>query len=160
MPLCDLCWLQLAKLNKITTSEAADSFNCVMMDHLNPSKGVPFEANHEIAVLRASKSLAKTKNQLRRGISSTSGTGVFLEAHNKTRKCARNLLSVQSTRRQQSAFRKNPWSFAESACNESSKLMPTFSKSEGLAHFSNSFLKIPIELHLPPDLIQLCPPLT
>lgn len=48
-------------------------------------------------------------------------------------------LNQQSTRKQESAFKRNPWSFAKSACQESSKSMPIFSSSEALVHFSTSF---------------------
>ena len=45
----------------------------------------------------------------------------------------------QNTRIQESAFKRNPWSFAKSVCSNTSKVLPTFSKSEVFQHFSQSF---------------------
>ena len=48
-------------------------------------------------------------------------------------------MNQQNTRRQESAFKRNPWSFAKSVCSNSSKVLPTFSKLEAFQHFSQSF---------------------
>ena len=49
------------------------------------------------------------------------------------------LLRKQSTRRQEEAFRQNPWRFAKSVCRCSSQIAPTFSSSDAITHFSQSF---------------------
>ena len=113
-----------------------------LQSQLNPTRVSSIQPHEERSILRVYKSLAKSKNRLRQGMHCSSGSSEFLaavKAHNKATRSARSLQNSQSTRRQESAFRKKYWSFAKSACSDSSKMVPTFSEAEAFAYFSNSF---------------------
>ena len=91
-------------------------------------------------MIRTRKRLAQAKNMTRKNIRSSPKE--FLTAvrtHNLAVRGERELLRKQSTRRQEKAFQKNPWQFAKSACTLSSQIVPTFSSSDVLTHFSQMF---------------------
>ena len=90
--------------------------------------------------MRSSKSASSYRNHLRRQFcSSPRAFLTAVRAHTKLILCSEYISQHRSAKKQEQAFRKNPWHFSKSACCPSSQLMPTFSKYQARDHFSKSF---------------------
>ena len=77
----------------------------------------------------------------RKQISSSPGTFLnSVRVHNKFVKLSGKQAEI-SSRRQDKAFKDNPWQFAKSACSDSDKssATPSFSCNEAWDYFSSSF---------------------
>jgi len=116
--------------------------------------------HRERQIVRVTKKLAQGKNALRRSCFRRSPRE-FLNAvrtHNAAVRSQREFQQRQATQRQEKAFRANPWQFAKSACSLSSQLEPTFSPTEALDYFSQSFSGVnSAYTSLPPWVLEYMP---
>ena len=134
--------------DEISIQEAAASFSAVMANHLRSHNQLKvhtdsaLKVNHcERSLLRTKLKLAVQKNRLRRSIKSSPRH--FLQAvraHNRLCKSTRAEDMSRKMKKQEKAFRSNPWKFAKSACTSGEpQLEPLFSMEDGLKHFQDSF---------------------
>ena len=66
----------------------------------------------------------------------------FLDAvrlHNRAKKASKRATISSRARKQERAFRENPWSFSKSVCCPKSQANPSFTMETGLNHFKSSF---------------------
>ena len=136
-------------MNEITTTEAATYFSEVLSSFLR-DRGVLKKTNraqteaHQPSRTRDvviwTKRLAEIKNLARKDFNSNPTS--FLNAvrvHNRMKQTSRTLERQHSTRKQEKAFRRNPWRFAQSAVTNYEPLVPSFSSEVCFNHFRTTF---------------------
>ena len=136
-------------MNEITTTEAATYFSEVLSSFLR-DRGVLKKTNrtqteaHQPSRTRDvviwTKRLAEMKNLARKDFNSNPTS--FLNAvrvHNRMKQTSRTLERQHSTRKQEKAFRRNPWRFAQSAVTNYEPLVPSFSSEVCFNHFRTTF---------------------
>ena len=123
--------------NVCSPCEAAEEFSTLITAHLRhhslihrdkTSSQQAFQ-HRDRAVVRLTKRLAAIKNNLRRKFPSNQSE--FLNAvrvHNLSVKAMNELEFQRSSRKQEKAFRCNPWKFSKSVCKDASENGPTFSQ--------------------------------
>lgn len=135
----------LLNQGEISTQEAATAFSDVLHAHLHSHhqlKSSPNTSSHrERAVLRAKVRLTVEKNRLRRSIRSSPIQFLCaVRAHNRLCKATRAQDLSRSTKKQERAFRSNPWKFAKSVCMDGEhQIEPSFTMQAGLQYFQESF---------------------
>ena len=128
------------------TSEAAAIFADLLASHLTQHDVLQgpkpeTQRNHrERSIIKLTRRLRELKNKERQSFRRRPKE--FLNAvriHHKSLKAAKRQEAAESGRRQERAFRENPWKFAKSVCNPSATADPSFSAQTALTYFQGSF---------------------
>ena len=150
--------------NEVETSEAVDEFVSILSEQLRDNtsintatstvKNSTYHRPRAIDKLRVN--LTREKNLAR--MSFADNPGRFLQlvrSHNKLIQVSRTVSHAKSTMKQELAFRRNPWQFAKSVCQESNN---TFTADEAYIYFGNAFSDTQITYsHIPDWVINHTP---
>ena len=129
-------------------AEAADTFAILLRAHLERflDRERPTMPTSNRSMLHRSRRIEKVTEKLKivkKGLSKSRKSnprGFFnaLRAHNKCLTAKRSYDYTKNLRRQERAFRENPWSFAKRACTgTSADIEPNFNAGEAYNHFAN-----------------------
>ena len=62
-----------------------------------------------------------------------------VQLHNQVKKASERATTSRAARKQECAFRKNPWTFDKSVCQPRQDAKPSFTMEVGLVHFRSTF---------------------
>ena len=134
--------------NNITTpNEAAEKFAALSIAHVNHHSVIhptsrptqPTPQHRERAVVCLSKRLPTIKNNLRKNFPSHRSVFLNVVRAHKSVKTMNELHYQRTARKEERAFKFNPWKFSKSVCDESNKNTPKFSQLTYLPYFKSSF---------------------
>ena len=99
--------------------------------------------NHkECSIVKLTERLAKVKNACRKYFSSNPREFLcFVRAHNKVKQVKDQCLNNRSARKQERAFKQNPWKFSKSVCEMKQNLSLIFFMSACLKHFQSIYFE-------------------
>ena len=62
-----------------------------------------------------------------------------MRAHNRAKRASDDLSQQRSSRKQEKAFKRNPWKFSKSVCDAQNAPSPTFSMAKFLDYFQSAY---------------------
>ena len=149
--------------NIVSPSVAVEEFVSLLNPHLehysvnnhslDPSLSL---SNHrECSIVHPTKTLAKFKNQSRQTFSTSPGESLSaVRAHNKAKKAMDHHNSQRSMRKQEKAFKRNPWKFSKSVCEDKPDTLPSFSLTTCHKYFESIYSKSKITYNGLPDWVH------
>ena len=119
-----------------------ESYGLLKANKMPPTK----KTNHkQRSIIKLTKRLAKVKTACRREFLSIPKQFLCsVRAHNKVKQAKDQYLELRATRKQERAFKQNPWKFAKSVCNSKQNLLPTFSMSTCYEYFKETYSEIEV----------------
>ena len=133
--------------NEISTTTAAEEFASELSRYLTeygatkPMPSTRIRKRHRTRPSRTTElRLAREKNQARTTFRDNPRQFLQLvRAHHRLVQTSRTQTAAKSAMKQEQAFRRNPWQFAKSVCEQTRNVAPKFSAEEAYSHFENVF---------------------
>ena len=161
-----ICPLHSELVNNITPSVAAKEFASLVSAHLehrcalkkSPTQSIGLTTNGQIrerAIVRLTKCLAELKNQSRHTFPHNPFEFLnVVRVHRKSKTATDHYAQHRSARKQEKAFRNNPWKFSKSIYEDLNTSQPTFSMQICLDYFQSTYSEANVSYKKLPDWVR------